>query len=591
MNDMKRLLSYAGPYKRDMIFGAVLVLVETCFELFIPILISNLIDIGIANGDLSYIYRKGIQMGICALFALVTGILYAHFAARATYGWGAEIRKAEYEKMQRYAFSNLDHFAVSSLITRMTTDVTVIQNMVSAGFRPITRGPSLLIMGIGLSFYMNPRLAFVFLVCTPLLGFILSLIVRKVAPMYTRLQSVVDRLNNVIQEGLTAIRAVKAFVRDEYEENKFNEVNTDLTAESEQTFHYAVLNLPAFQSVMYTAIVLILWFGGNMILKKQLAVGNLTGFLSYVMQVMNSMMMIANVFLLLTRSMASAHRIVEVLDEKVVLTSPENGATEVPEGSVEFDNVSFKYKEEAKEYALLDVTLKIKAGQTVGILGGTGSSKTTLVQLICRLYDVTDGSVKVGGRDVRAYDLGRDVREYDLAALRNAVNIILQKNVLFSGTVRDNLKWGNADASDEEIWEACQAACADEFLNRMPDGLDTVLEQGASNLSGGQKQRLCIARALIGKAKILIFDDSTSAVDTATEKKIREALAARKDVTKIIIAQRVTSVMNTDQIIILDDGKIHRIGTHAELLADDPIYQEIYASQMKGGDENGSESL
>ena len=551
---MKRLLSYAGPYKRDMIFGAVLVLVETCFELFIPILISNLIDIGIANGDLSYIYRKGIQMGICALFALVTGILYAHFAARATYGWGAEIRKAEYEKMQRYAFSNLDHFAVSSLITRMTTDVTVIQNMVSAGFRPITRGPSLLIMGIGLSFYMNPRLAFVFLVCTPLLGFILSLIVRRVAPMYTKLQSMVDRLNNVVQEGLTAIRAVKAFVRDEYEEDKFNEVNTDLTAASEQTFHYAVLNLPAFQGVMYTANVLILWFGGNMILKKQLDVGNLTGFLSYVMQVMNSMMMIANVFLLLTRSM----------------------------GSVEFDNVSFKYKEEAKEYALSDVTLKIKAGQTVGILGGTGSSKTTLVQLIPRLYDTSRGTVRVGGKDVRAYDL---------AALRDAVNIILQKNVLFSGTVRENLKWGNADASDEEIWEACRAACADEFLNRMPDGLDTVLEQGASNLSGGQKQRLCIARALIGKAKILIFDDSTSAVDTATEKKIREALAARKDVTKIIIAQRVTSVMNTDQIIILDDGKVHRIGTHAELLADDPIYQEIYASQMKGGDENGSESL
>ena len=536
----------------------------------------------VADIVLPYIYRKGIQMGVCALCALVTGILYAHFAARATYGWGAEIRKAEYEKMQQYAFSNLDHFAVSSLITRMTTDVTVIQNMVSAGFRPITRGPSLLIMGIGLSFYMNPRLAFVFLVCTPLLGFILSLIVRRVAPMYTKLQSMVDRLNNVVQEGLTAIRAVKAFVRDEYEEDKFNEVNTDLTAASEQTFHYAVLNLPAFQGVMYTAIVLILWFGGNMILKKQLAVGNLTGFLSYVMQVMNSMMMIANVFLLLTRSMASAHRIVEVLDEKIVLTSPENGVAEVTEGSVEFDNVSFKYKEEAKEYALSDVTLKIKAGQTVGILGGTGSSKTTLVQLIPRLYDTSRGTVRVGGKDVRAYDL---------AALRDAVNIILQKNVLFSGTVRENLKWGNVDASDEEIWEACRAACADEFLNRMPDGLDTVLEQGASNLSGGQKQRLCIARALIGKAKILIFDDSTSAVDTATEKKIREALAARKNVTKIIIAQRVTSVMNTDQIIILDDGKVHRIGTHAELLADDPIYQEIYASQMKGGDENGSESL
>ena len=499
-------------YKRDMIFGAVLVLVETCFELFIPILISNLIDIGVANGDIPYIYRKGIQMGICALCALVTGILYAHFAARATYGWGAEIRKAEYEKMQQYAFSNLDHFAVSSLITRMTTDVTVIQNMVSAGFRPITRGPSLLIMGIGLSFYMNPRLAFVFLVCTA--SWLYSL------PDCA--ESCPDVHKTAVHGGPPEQRCPggadrdpcrQSFVRDEYEEDKFNEVNTDLTAASEQTFHYAVLNLPAFQSVMYTAIVLILWFGGNMILKKQLAVGNLTGFLSYVMQVMNSMMMIANVFLLLTRSMASAHRIVEVLDEKIVLTSPENGVTEVTEGSVEFDNVSFKYKEEAKEYALSDVTLKIKAGQTVGILGGTGSSKTTLVQLIPRLYDTSRGTVRVGGKDVRAYDL---------AALRDAVNIILQKNVLFSGTVRENLKWGNVDASDEEIWEACRAACADEFLNRMPDGLDTVLEQGASNLSGGQKQRLCIARALIGKAKILIFDDSTSAVDTATEKKIRE---------------------------------------------------------------------
>ena len=389
-----------------------------------------------------------------------------------------------------------------------------------------------------------------------------------------------EGLNEEVQD-IAGIE-VKERIPDSVLEQADEVVNIDLTAASEQTFHYAVLNLPAFQGVMYTAIVLILWFGGNMILKKQLAVGNLTGFLSYVMQVMNSMMMIANVFLLLTRSMASAHRIVEVLDEKIVLTSPENGVTEVTEGSVEFDNVSFKYKEEAKEYALSDVTLKIKAGQTVGILGGTGSSKTTLVQLIPRLYDTSRGTVRVGGKDVRAYDL---------AALRDAVNIILQKNVLFSGTVRENLKWGNADASDKEIWEACRAACADEFLNRMPDGLDTVLEQGASNLSGGQKQRLCIARALIGKAKILIFDDSTSAVDTATEKKIREALAARKDVTKIIIAQRVTSVMNTDQIIILDDGKVHRIGTHAELLADDQIYQEIYASQMKGGDENGSESL
>lgn len=571
MKDMKRLLKYAGPYKRDMIFGAVLVLLETCFELFIPVMIADLIDVGVASHDLNYIYGKGLQMVFCALMALITGLLYAHFAAKAAYGWGAEVRKAEYERVQQYAFSNLDHFPTSSLITRMTTDVTVLQNMVNAGFRPVTRGPSLLIMGILLSFWMNPKLAVVFLVCIPVLGGVLFWIVTKVAPMYTKLQETMDRLNRVVQEGLTAIRAVKAFVRDEYEEEKFAEVNSDLTDSSEKTFHYAVLNLPAFQAVMYSAIVLIMWFGGNMILKSQLAVGDLTGFLSYVMQVMNALMMIANVFLLLTRSLASAHRIAQVLDEEVVLTSPQNGRKEVAEGSIDFEGVSFKYHKNAREYALSDVTLHIPAGQTVGILGGTGASKTTLVQLIPRLYDATAGIVKVGGYDVR---------EYDLHALRDAVGIILQKNVLFSGTVRDNLKWGNPSATDEEIWEACRAACADEFLDRMPDGLDTILEQGAGNLSGGQKQRLCIARALIGNSKILIFDDSTSAVDTATEKKIREALGRQKDVTKIIIAQRITSVSNTDQIVIMEDGKVHCTGTHEELLEKDPIYQEIYASQM-----------
>lgn len=580
MKDMKRLFGYMGPYKKDMILGALFVMIETGFELFIPIMISNLIDIGVANHDVNYIYVKGVQMALLALGALVTGLLYAHFSAKASYGWGAEIRKAEYARVQQYAFSNLDHFVTSSLITRMTTDVNVLQNMIISGFRPITRGPSLLIMGIGLSFYMNPKLAFVFVVCTPILAIILFLIVRKVAPMYTRLQSIMDRLNQVVQENLTAIRAVKAFVRDEYEEDKFEEVNRDMAKSSETTFHYAVLNLPAFQGVMYTTIVLILWFGGNMILKSQLAVGNLTGFLSYVMQVINSLMMLANVFLLLTRSLASAHRIAEVLDENIVLTSPENGVKEVKAGSVDFDHVSFKYREDAREYALENVDLHIPAGQTIGVIGTTGSAKTTLVQLIPRLYDATTGVVRVGGIDVR---------DYDLSALRDSVNITLQKNVLFSGTVRDNLKWGNPQADDETIWKACRAACADEFLNRMPDGLDTMLEQGGNNLSGGQKQRLCIARALLGNAKILIFDDSTSAVDTATEKKIRTALADYKDVTKIIIAQRITSVMNTDQIVILDDGKIHRVGTHKELLSSDPIYQEIYASQMKGGDDDGSE--
>ncbi|MED9927178.1 MAG: ABC transporter ATP-binding protein [Lachnospiraceae bacterium] len=580
MKDMKRLFGYMGPYKKDMILGALFVMIETGFELFIPIMISNLIDIGVANHDVHYIYVKGVQMALLALGALVTGLSYAHFSAKASYGWGAEIRKAEYERVQQYAFSNLDHFVTSSLITRMTTDVNVLQNMIISGFRPITRGPSLLIMGIGLSFYMNPKLAFVFVVCTPILGIILFLIVRKVAPMYTRLQSIMDRLNQVVQEGLTAIRAVKAFVRDEYEEDKFEQVNRDMAKSSETTFHYAVLNLPAFQGIMYTTIVMILWFGGNMILKSELAVGNLTGFLSYVMQVINSLMMLANVFLLLTRSLASAHRIAEILDENIVLTSPENGVKEVKDGSVDFDHVSFKYREDAREYALENVDLHIPAGQTIGVIGTTGSAKTTLVQLIPRLYDATTGVVRVGGIDVR---------DYDLSALRDSVNITLQKNVLFSGTVRDNLKWGNPQADDETIWKACRAACADEFLNRMPDGLDTMLEQGGNNLSGGQKQRLCIARALLGNAKILIFDDSTSAVDTATEKKIRTALADYKDVTKIIIAQRITSVMNTDQIVILDDGKIHRVGTHKELLSSDPIYQEIYASQMKGGDDDGSE--
>ena len=578
MKDMKRLFGYMGPYKKDMILGALFVLIETGFELFIPIMISNLIDIGVANHDVNYIYVKGVQMALLALGALVTGLLYAHFSAKASYGWGAEIRKAEYARVQQYAFSNLDHFVTSSLITRMTTDVNVLQNMIISGFRPITRGPSLLIMGIGLSFYMNPKLAFVFVVCTPILAIILFLIVRKVAPMYTRLQSIMDRLNQVVQENLTAIRAVKAFVRDEYEEDKFEEVNRDMAKSSETTFHYAVLNLPAFQGIMYTTIVMILWFGGNMILKSELAVGNLTGFLSYVMQVINSLMMLANVFLLLTRSLASAHRIAQILDENIVLTSPENGVKKVKDGSIDFENVSFKYREDAREYALENVNLHIPAGQTIGVIGTTGSAKTTLVQLIPRLYDATTGVVRVGGVNVR---------DYDLNVLRDSVNITLQKNVLFSGTVRENLKWGNPFADDETIWKACRAACADEFLSRMPDGLDTMLEQGGNNLSGGQKQRLCIARALLGNAKILIFDDSTSAVDTATEKKIRKALADYKDVTKIIIAQRITSVMNTDQIVILDDGKIHRVGTHKELLANDPIYQEIYASQMKGGNDNG----
>jgi ABC-type multidrug transport system fused ATPase/permease subunit len=581
MKDLKRLLSYLGPYRRDLITGGLLVIVETAFELVIPVLMADLIDVGVESRDLDYILQKGLQMGVCAVLALITGLLYARFAARGAYGWGARIREAQYERVQSYAFSNLDHFETSSLVTRMTTDVTVLQNAVNGGLRPLVRSPVMLVMGIGLSFWMNAQLALVFLVCAPVLGCILFFVIRKVAPMYSRLQQAVDRLNDVVQEGLTAIRAVKAFVRGTYEEEKFQSVNQELMETGQRTFHFAVLNLPAFQFTMYSATVLILWFGGSMVLDSRLQVGELTGFLSYVMQVMNSFMLISNVFLMLTRSLASAHRIAEVLDEEPALASPAAAIEEVPDGSVDFEDVSFKYQAGAKEYALSGVNLHIRAGQTVGILGGTGSAKTTLVQLIPRLYDVTEGSVKVGGHDVR---------QYDLAALRDAVGIVLQKNVLFSGTVRENLQWGAPDADDETLWAACRAACADEFLERMPGGLDTDLGQGGVNVSGGQKQRLCIARALLKKPKVLIFDDSTSAVDTATEGKIRSALARLTGVTKIIIAQRISSVMHSDLIVILEDGKIHAAGTHAELLASDPIYQEIYDSQMKGDEDHGGPS-
>lgn len=579
MNEFKRLFGYLGPYKKDFYLGAVLVIIETCFELIIPLLMADIIDIGVVNRDMHIIYVRGIEMGICAILALVTGLLYARFAARASYGFGARLREAEYAKIQSYAFSNLDRFDTSSLVTRMTTDVTVLQNAITAGIRPMMRSPVMLILGVGLSVWMNAKLSLVFIISAPLLAISLIFIVRKVAPMYSRLQKAVDRLNGVVQEGLTAIRAVKAFVRGEYEEEKFQAVNSELMETSQKTFHYAVLNLPAFQIVMYLAIVLIMWFGGNMIINSTLQVGELTGFLSYVLQVMNSLMMFSNIFLLLTRSLASVHRVYELLDEEPEITSPAAAETQIKDGSIDFKNVSFKYHPEADEYALSNVNLHIKAGQAVGILGGTGSAKTTLVQLIPRLYDATAGEVCVGGKNVK---------EYDLAALRDAVGIVLQKNVLFSGTIRENLLWGNKEADDEQLRRACRIACADEFIDRMPKGLDTDLGQGGVNVSGGQKQRLCIARTLLKDPKILIFDDSTSAVDTATEGKIRTALAEITDMTKIIIAQRITSVIDTDQIIILDDGKVNAVGTHEELLQSNPIYQEIYYSQVKGGDQDGA---
>ena len=572
MSSLKQLFSYFENYRADMLIGGLLVAAETAFELVIPVLMADIIDIGVAGHDIGYIVRQGLWMVLCAALSLATGLLYARFAARAAYGWGANLRQAQYRRLQSYAFANLDHFETASIITRLTTDVTVLQNAINGGFRPLIRGPVMLILGVALSFWMNPRLSLVFLVLSPVLGGLLLFIVKKIAPLYTRLQQAMDRLNNTVQETITAIRAVKAFVREENRTEVFDEVNQNLTETSKKTFRTATLNLPAFQLVMYTAVVLIMWFGGDMILKGSLQVGDLTGFLSYVFQIMNSLMMISNVFLLLTRSLASARRISELLNEKPVLLSPQNGKTEIADSSIELRDVSFKYHAAAKEYALSHVNLSIAAGQTIGILGGTGSAKSTLVQLIPRLYDATEGTVLVGGRDVK---------EYDLYALRDAVGIVLQKNVLFSGTVRENLQWGNPRADDDTLWAACRVASADEFLQKLPGGLDAMLSQGGVNLSGGQRQRLCIARALLKQPKVLIFDDATSALDSDTEHKIRTALYELKNVTKIIIAQRLTSVMQADRIVIMEDGRIHAVGTHESLLASDPVYQEIYASQMK----------
>ena len=578
MRDLRNMARYLSPCRRELAAAVALLFLECALELVIPLLMSRIIDEGVASGDVAFIWLQGGKMALCAVLALAAGLLYARFAARAAYRFGANLRQAEYEKIQSFDFASLDRFSAPSLVTRMTTDVTVMQNAVNGGLRPLVRSPVMLVMGIGLSFLMNAKLALVFLICAPILGVILALIVHKVGPLYGRQQRAMDHLNSRIQEGLTGIRAIKAFVRGEYEEEQFQQVSQELSDVSRDTFRSAMLNLPFFQLVMYTSVVLILWFGGRLIMAGEMQVGELTGFLSYVLQVMNSLMMISNVFLMLTRSLTSARRIGEILDASSGLASPENGVTEVPDGQVDFDQVSFRYQAGAGKDALRDVDLHIRAGETVGILGGTGSAKSTLVQLIPRLYDATQGCVRVGGRDVR---------EYDLNALRDAVGIVLQKNVLFSGTIRDNLKWGDPEADDEKLWAACRAACADEFLEHFPQGLDTDLGQGGVNLSGGQKQRLCIARTLLKNPKVLIFDDSTSAVDTATEGKIRRALATRRDVTKLIIAQRLTSVMEADKIVILEDGQVHAVGTHEQLLAQDPIYQEIYRSQMKGEELDG----
>ena len=573
---LKRIFSYMKQYKKYACLALLCIAVEAVLELMVPMIMADLIDNGVANGDTAYIYTKGLQMAGCAVLALILGIGSARFSALAGQGLGANIRQAEYEKLQSYSFANIDHFRVSSLVTRLTSDVTNIQNSVSTGMRPFGRSPVMLIFASSVAFTINRTLAFVFFVALPILAVLRIIIIMNVRPLYGRMQNAIDLVNRSIQENLTAIRVVKAYVRGDYEVSKFEEVNANLKKESEKAFGIAVLNMPAMQFVMYGTIISILFIGGHLINAGQLKIGELTSFLSYVLLILNSLMMMSNVFLMMTRSLASASRIVEVLDEKIDITDEQAEDISVKKGSIEFDHVWFKYKKEAKEYVLSDVSFNIEAGQTIGIIGQTGSAKTTLVSLIPRLYDATKGTVRIDGIDVK---------KYPMRHLRDAIAVVLQKNTLFSGSLLSNLYWGNENASMGEIDEACHIACVDEFLDRLPQGYDTDMGQGGVNVSGGQKQRICIARAILKKPKVLILDDSTSAVDTATEAKIREELANKlPDMTKIVIAQRISSVKHADQIIILDRGKVAAIGTHETLLANNRIYQEIYESQKEGVD-------
>jgi len=572
---MNNLLHYAKKYRNELILAIICIEAETVFELIIPMIMADIIDVGVANGNKSYILMKGGQMIAFAAVALLLGHACARLTAVCGNGIGAEIRKAEFQKMQTYSFANTDRFSTSSLVTRLTSDVTTIQNSITNGMRPGFRSPVMMLTALVVSFRLNSRLAMVFFIAAPLLAVILFFIIKNVRPLYGKMQGAMDLVNRTIQENLRAIRVVKAYVRGDYETEKFGEVNTYLKNTSERSFSLAALNMPAMQFVMYGTILSILWFGGNLVIGEQMKVGALTSFLSYVLQVLNSLMMFSNVFLLFTRSLTSWRRISEVLVEEPVIRDDRASDIEINMGGIQFDHVYFKYRETAKEYVLSDISFKILPGQTVGIIGQTGAAKSTLVQLIQRLYEINSGEILIDGQPIYQYTQDH---------LREAIGMVLQKNTLFSGTVKENLCWGKENASDDEIKEACRIACVDEFIDRLEDGYDTVLGQGGVNLSGGQKQRLCIARAILKKPRILILDDSTSALDTATEQKINDGLKdALPDMTKIIISQRISSVSHGDQIIILDDGRVNAVGTHEKLLRDNEIYRDIFESQQKGG--------
>ena len=572
---LKKLAPYTRGYRLYVMLGVLFSAGEAVLELELPQAMSEIVDVGIAGGDRSYILLTGLKMFLMAMAALGCGVGAAVLAAKAAMGFGANLRQAEYEQVQRFSFANIEHFSTASLITRLTNDVSSVQMTLFMGMRMCVRAPVMLVTALVKAMEISLDLSQVFLVAVPLLIIAVVIVIRYVGPFFTALQNATDDLNLVVQENLNAVRVVKSFVREDEEEKKFRVRSDRLRDTAERAFGFVVMFMPIMIMIMGGTIVSLMWLGGHDVAEGTLLSGDLMAFFTYASEILMSLMMVSMVLMFLTRAIACGKRIVEVLDERPQITDAQaDPALTVGNGDIRFEHVYFKYHPTAEDWNLTDIDLHIESGMTVGILGGTGSAKTTLVSMIPRLYEVDKGAVCVGGRNVK---------DYTMEALRSGCAMVLQKNTLFSGTIRENLRWGRADATDAEIEEACRMACADEFIRRMPDGYDTYIEQGGTNVSGGQKQRLCIARAILRRPRVLILDDSTSAVDTATDARIRGALkTALPGTTKLIIAQRITSVMDADMILVLDDGHVVGQGTHTQLMESCEIYREVYESQQEG---------